>query len=499
MSRAYHKTIEDIVEYAYHYEIEEQDSLAAARLALLDALGCAIETVAMSEAARRMLGPIAPGTTVPNGFRLPGTDFTLDPVKGAFDLGTLIRYLDHNDALGGTEWGHPSDNLGAILAVADWLCRSEAAGTIKHVGPKLTVRTVLVALIKAYEIQGCYQMKNAFNAHGMDHVILVKLSSAAVVGWLLGLTEEQCKALVSHVWMDGAPSRVYRSGTDTVPRKGWAAGDACMRAVHLALLVQSGQPGSPGALTNARYGFLRLHRLGPKDSDESCFEFSKPFQSWVVRHVFFKVMPVEGHAVSAVEAALVHRQRLVKLLPNTTAHFFASRISKITVRITAAAHLIINKQGPLSNPADRDHCIQYIIALTLTKGAYPEVQDYADDSPYALSPELQMLRLKIEITADEKLTQDYLDLDIRSIGAGMTVFIDDGTILEEVLVEFPAGHMKNARTQKLLKAKFQKNMSFMFSAHEIGGIEETVLNDQFPVTHLVDKLARGYSIISARL
>lgn len=393
MSRTYDRHIQDIVNYIFHYKIDDQKAYRSARSALLDAIGCAIETASKSNECESLLGPVIRGTTVPNGFKVPGTNHQLDPVKGAFDLGVLIRYLDHNDALGGAEWGHPSgrshflitplanclttitDNLAAILAVADWLSRESTAGNYTHIGPPLTMRTLLTALIKAYEIQGCYQMRNAFNKFGIDHVILVKLASAAVVSWLLGLTEEQTMATISHVWMDGHPSRVYRSGTNTIPRKGWAAGDASMRAVHLALLVRAGQPGAPGALSASPWGFLQ-RTFGDKG-----FELPRPFGTWTIQHVLFKVMPVEGHGISAVEAALVQRQQL------RHAGMGPQNIQRMHIRTTEAAALIINKQGPLYNAADRDHCIQYLVALALLKGQPPEVEDYQDGSRWANSEE----------------------------------------------------------------------------------------------------------------
>ncbi|GFF12319.1 phospholipase D Active site motif protein [Aspergillus terreus] len=467
----------DIVNYIFHYQIDDQNAYRSARGALLDAIGCAIETASKSKECESLLGPVIPGTTVPNGFKVPGTTHQLDPVKGAFDLGVLIRYLDHNDALGGAEWGHPSDNLAAILAVLDWLSRESTAGDYTHIGPPLTMRTLLTALIKAYEIQGCYQMRNSFNQFGIDHVILVKLASAAVVSWLLGLTEEQTMATISHVWMDGHPSRVYRSGTNTIPRKGWAAGDASMRAVHLALLVRAGQPGAPGALSAPPSGFLQ-RTFGDKG-----FELPRPFGTWTIQHVLFKVMPVEGHGISAVEAALVQRQQLQH------AGIGPQNIQRMHLRTTEAAALIINKQGLLHNAADRDHCIQYLVALALLKGQPPEVEDYQDGSRWANSEELTALRNKIIVRADDKLTSDYHDLDKKSIGSALAVDLRNGSSLSEVTVEYPVGHVQNPRTADAVHEKFWKNMRLMFSEGQIREIVRATEDGDMKINDFVDLIS----------
>ncbi|KAJ5083987.1 hypothetical protein NUU61_008566 [Penicillium alfredii] len=479
MSRPYDQPITDIAHYIFHYEVDKTDDEVwqCARTALLDAMGCAIETAATSAECRSLLGPVVAGTVVPDGFRVPGTDLQVDPVQGAFDLGVLIRYLDHNDALGGAEWGHPSDNLGAILSVMDWLSRASASGQL-HRGPPLTMRTLLLALIKAYEIQGCYQIRNAFNAFGIDHVVLVKLAAAATVSWLLGLTEEQTKATISHVWMDGQPTRVYRSGANTIPRKGWAAGDACRRAVQLALLVQAGQPGAPEALTAKPWGFLA------RTFDEAGFELPRSFQSWTIRNVLFKTMPVEGHGIAAVEAALLQLRRLQQ------SRWSVNHITRIDLRTTAAADLIINKQGPLHNAADRDHCIQYVVALALLKGHAPEAVDYLDESEWATSEELASLRQRITVCADTELTRGYLDHDEKSIGTGMTIYLDDGSFLSEIVVEYPVGHVRNHQTRGVLQAKFMRNMERLFSPEEISRIVKAVEDDEMPVKKFVDLFAR---------
>lgn len=375
------------------------------------------------------------------------------------------------------------DNIAAILAVMDWLSRMAAAGRLTHTGPPLTVRTLLIAVIKAYEIQGCYQMCNAFNDYGIDHVVLVKLASAAVVSWLLGLTEGQTMACISHVWMDGQPTRVYRARNNTIPRKGWAAGDAARRAVQLALYAQAGQPGAPGALSSKPWGFWA------RTFGEDGFQFPQPFGTWTIRNVLFKAMPVEGHAVSAVEAALLQMRHFrEKGVSNPT-----EDIKRIDLRTTAAADLIINKKGPLRNAADRDHCIQYVVALAFLKGSAPEPADYLDTSSWAISRDMECLMDKITVLPDEMLTGDYLNLDKKSIGAGVTVHLKDESVLPEILVEYPIGHVRNPGTNAVLETKFSQNMARMFSKAEIVQIAEAVHHPDLLVTDFVGLLARPAS------
>ncbi|PLB37826.1 putative 2-methylcitrate dehydratase (PrpD) [Aspergillus candidus] len=475
---SYDAPIPALADYIHNHQITDPSAFTSARTALLDAIGCAIETASKSPDCRAMLAPPVPGTVVPNGFRVPGTAHTVDPVKGAFDMGTLIRYLDHNDALGGKEWGHPSDNLGAILPVMAWLAQSKPH---KHTDPPLTMRTLLTALIKAYEIQGVYQMSNAFNAFGIDHVILVKLASAAATSWLLGLTHAQTCAVISHVWADGHPSRVYRSAANTVSRKGWAAGDACMRAVHLALLVKAGQGGIPRVLTARPFGFWE------RTFGERGFDFPRALGCWTVGNVLFKIVPVEGHAVAAVEGALVQGGRL------RGREGGVDGIEVVEVRTTRAAEMIISKTGVLKNAADRDHCLQFVVALALLKGAPPEVEDYWDVGPWATSAELEALRGRVVVVVDEGLTADYLDLDKKSIGSGVTVRLRDGTVLPEVLVEYPVGHVKNPATAAAVREKFWKNMRLMFTDGEVEEVLKAVEQDDLGVVEFVDLFSRGTS------
>lgn len=366
----------------------------------------------------------------------------------------------------------------------DWLCRSVRSGRIVHSGPPLSIKTLLEAMIKVYEIQGSFLIRNPFNAHGLDHIVLVKLASTAVVSWLLDLTKVQTMAAISHVWMDGAALRIYRSGSNTIPRKGWAAGDACMRAVSLALLVRAGQLGSKTVLTMPRWGFYSNLWGGGQ------FNLSQAFGTWAIEHIFFKVMPVEGHSISAIEAALIQHARLGK-----SGYTPDKQIAKVEVRTNGAANMIINKPGTLHNAADRDHCMQYSLAVALLKGDVPAVEDYQDWSPWASSSVVEALRGRIIVREDEQFTKDYLDIDKKSVSSGVLLHLADGQILEEVIVEYPVGHVKHPRTLERVRRKFDKNMKLMFTSVEIREIIKVVeAGDDTPVDEFVDLLVRGENI-----
>ena len=405
-AESYDDVLVDITTYVFHYEVHSARAWERSRLALLDAIGCAIESLQTNPECANIIGPVVPGTIVPNGFRLPGTAHQLDPVKGAFDLGSLIRYLDHNDMFPGSEWGHPSDNIGAILSVADWLSRStnfdQALGAStsndKASILPLKLRTILIALIKAYEIQGCLQELNSFNAVGLDHTILVKVASTAVVSWLMGLSEAQTHAALSQVFQDGHPLRTFRQGPNAGPRKGWVAGDACMGAVQLVLLMRDVQPGAPTVLTNPKWGFYNTLFKGKR------LELRGPYSSWVIEGVGFKLIPAEGHAISAVEAAL-------KVVEIMSARNLSVRhdIESIKIRTQGPAYTIINKPGILRNAADRDHYLQYVVAVVLLKGSVISTLDYMDDSPWATDPQVDQLRAKMEVIKDSQFTEDYYD------------------------------------------------------------------------------------------
>ncbi|CAL1699076.1 unnamed protein product [Somion occarium] len=414
-------------------------------------MACVVECAPVTST---FTGPVIKNTVVPNGFPLPATSYVLDPLKGAFDLGSMIRYLDHSDAYGGAEWGHPSDNIGAILPIADWLSRT---GEIP-----LKMRDVLEAIIKAYEIQGVFQAKNAFNKLGIDHVLLVKVASTAVVSKLFGLTRQQANAAVSQAFVDGHPLRIYRQSPNTSPRKGWAAGDACMRAVHLVFMTKSGQPGFPTALTAPKWGFYDALFRGQQ------FVLPRPFTSSVIETVFFKLYAAEGHGISAVEAAVT----LSKLLEGRL-----DEIESLQIRTQQAAMIIIDKRGPLYNAADRDHCMRYMIAVTLLKGDWPDVQDYEDASPYASSADVEALRQKITMEEDLEMTKDYHDPKTGKVASGLTVTMKDGSASGEVLVERPVGHPWREDTIELVAQKFVRLTSSLLK--EPRTVWERIMSDSF--------------------
>lgn len=456
---SYDEILLNIAHYVYRYEITSPLAYKRARHALLDALGCAAESLHVAPDCAAMMGPVVPGTVVPNGFKLPGTTFQLDPVKGAFDLGAMIRYLDHNDAYPGAEWGHPSDNLGALVAVTDWLSRSRCDNhdttNAAFPGPPTTIHTLLTAQIKAYEIQGQLQALNAFNAVGLDHTILVKVASTALVCWLLGLTISQCLAALSQAWQDGHPLRTFRQAPNTGPRKGWAAGDACMRAVHLALLTRAGQPGASKVLTAKRWGFYDALFQGKE------FCLRAPYTSFVMETVFFKIIPAEGHGISAVEAALT----LVKELKGKNLRADTD-IARVRIRTQGPAFTIINKTGLLRNAADRDHCLQFIVAVVLLKESCISTSDYRDESPWAKDPRVDVLREKVEIVEDQQFTADYKDQRKRSCSNGISIVLNDGRDLDEVVVEWPVGHPGREDTLERVKTKFRRNMTLGYASDD---------------------------------
>ena len=342
------------------------------------------------------------------------------------------------------------------------------------------MKHVLTALIKAYEIQGCFQVKNAFNKVGLDHVILVKVASTAMVSWLLGLSKEQAKAAVSHAWMDGHPLRVYRQAPNAGPRKGWAGGDACMRAVHLALLVNAGQTGAETALTTPRWGFYDVLFKG------DAFDLPRSFGTWVIENVIFKINTAEGHGMTAIEAAL----RISNDMKQRG--LTAKDIDNVRVRTTESAMIIINKQGPLHNAADRDHCLKYMLAVVFRKGSMIDTQDYQDTSPWGLDPEVEALREKIALVEDVQFTRDYHDPDIRSISNAVQVQLMDGTLLDEVAIKYPQGHVLHAETSDLVVAKAKRNLSLKLSGENVDAIVDTIFGPAFltkPVSSFIDMFA----------
>ncbi|NIF72515.1 bifunctional 2-methylcitrate dehydratase/aconitate hydratase [Burkholderia sp. Ap-962] len=462
----------EIVDYVLGFEIDSELALETARHCLLDTLGCGLEALSYP-ACTKLLGPLVPGTVVPNGARVPGTSFQLDPVKAAFDIGAAIRWLDFNDTWLAAEWGHPSDNLGGILATADWLSRTAvAAGK-----PPLTMRAVLVAMVKAHEIQGCLALENAFNRVGLDHVLLVKVASTAVVGQLLGLTRDELINALSLAFVDGQALRTYRHAPNTGSRKSWAAGDATSRAVRLALIARTGEMGYPSALSAPTWGFYDVLFEGRP------FRFQRPYGSYVMENVLFKIaFPAEFHAQTAAEAALaLHRQILA-------AGRGAESIRRVTIRTHEAAIRIIDKSGPLANPADRDHCIQYMVAVPLLFGRLTAA-DYEDE--IARDPRIDALRAKIACVEDPQFTKAYHDPDKRAIANALTVEFDDGTVLDEVVVDYPIGHRRRRDEGiPLLVEKFRSNLARRFPAKQQQAILDVSLDPArlaaMPVNEYVD-------------
>merc|ERR1712000_630126 len=446
-AREYDPEIKDIASYVHNTPIDSDLAFDTARFVFLDTLGCGLEGLRFKECTK-LLGPIVEGTVVPNGARVPGTPFVLDPVNGAFNIGAMIRWLDYNDCWLAAEWGHPSDNLGAILAVADWIARTNRAGGNLGNGKIPTIRDVLEGMIKAHEIQGCLALENSFNRVGLDHVLLVKVASAAVVSKMLGLDEGQTAAAVSQAFVDGQALRTYRHSPNTMSRKSWAAGDACQRAVNLALKVKNGQSGVPTVLSAPVWGFYDVLFKGKK------FEFQRPYGSYVMENVLFKVSyPAEFHSQTAVEAA----QKVYATLQSMGKS--AADIKAITCRTHEACIRIIDKQfKPMDNFADRDHCIQYMCATMLVFGRL-EATDYTDGGEAATSPLVESLRQKIKCVEDPQYTADYHNPELRTISNALTVELNDGTFLDEVAVEAPLGHrLRRDEAKPVILEKYKRHL-----------------------------------------
>ena len=462
----------DIVDYVLNYQIKSELAYDTARNCLIDTLGCGLEALEYP-ACRKLLGPIVPGTVVPNGAKVPGTQFQLDPVQAAFNIGTMIRWLDFNDTWLAAEWGHPSDNLGGILATADWLSRNAVA---MGKAP-LLMRDVLTGLIKAHEIQGCIALENSFNKVGLDHVVLVKVASTAVVSQMLGLNRDETINAVSLAWVDGQSLRTYRHAPNTGSRKSWAAGDATSRAVRLALIAKTGEMGYPSVLSAKTWGFYDVLFKGEP------FKFQRPYGSYVMENVLFKIsFPAEFHSQTAVECAMDIHQKLEK------AGKAATDIKRITIRTHEACIRIIDKKGPLSNPADRDHCIQYMVAVPVIFGRLT-AGDYEDT--IAADPRIDALRDKIVCVEDPAFTKDYHDPEKRSIANALTVEFNDGSKLDEIVCEYPIGHKRRRKDGiPLLEAKFRTNLARQFPARQQQRILEASLDqktlENTPVHEYVD-------------
>ena len=458
------KVLTLIADYATKYEVKSAAAYDTARYCLMDTLGCGFEALEYP-ACTKLLGPIDPETVTPRGAKVPGTKFQLDPVQAAFNLGAMIRWLDFNDTWLAAEWGHPSDNLGGILATADWLSRN---------GQAITMRDVLTAMIKAHEIQGVIALENSFNKVGLDHVVLVKVATTAVVAHMLGCTYDQVVNAVSQAWVDGQSLRTYRHAPNTGSRKSWAAGDATSRAVRLALISRTGEMGYPSVLTAKTWGFYDVLFKGKP------FKFQRKFGSYVMENVLFKIsFPAEFHSQTAVECAM----QLHPLVKDRIAD-----IRKITIRTHEAAMRIIDKKGPLNNPADRDHCIQYMVAVPLLFGRLTAA-DYEDG--VARDPRIDALRAKIVCKEDKRFTRDYHDPKKRSIANALTVEFKDGTKLKEVVCEYPIGHKRRRQEgMPVLVGKFKTNLARRFAPAQQKAILEVCMDaarlEAMPVRAFVD-------------
>lgn len=440
------QVIKDIADYVLTTPIESELAFETARLCLMDTLGCGILALNFPECTK-LLGPVVPGANLAGGARVPGTDFELDPVQAAFNIGTMVRWLDFNDTWLAAEWGHPSDNLGAILAVADYISRQN----IQQGKASLTMHDVLLAMIKAHEIQGCLALENSFNRVGLDHVILVKIASAAVVAMLMGGDKDIIQRTISQAFVDGQSLRTYRHAPNAGSRKSWAAGDATSRAVRLALITAKGEMGYPSALTAPTWGFYDVSFKGTP------FAFQRPYGSYVMENILFKLSyPAEFHAQTAVECA-------VKLHPQIENRF--DDIERIELITHESAIRIISKQGMLHNPADRDHCLQYMVAIGLLHG---DLRAEHYENEVALDPRIDNLREKMHVSENKQFSNDYYAPDKRSIANSIKLIFKDGTESELVTVEYPIGH-KRRREEGIpvLMSKFKRNLSTQYSSEQV--------------------------------
>ena len=429
--------LSDIADYALADARFTDEARETARLCLMDSLGCALAALDFP-ACTRLLGPVVPGATLAGSARVPGTPYELDPVQAAFDIGAMIRWLDFNDTFLAAEWGHPSDNLGAILAVADYLDRrSEETG-----GPAVTMGDVLTRMIEAHEIQGVIALENSFNRVGLDHVLLVRVASTAVAAAMLGCSREQVVNALSNAWIDGGALRTYRHAPNTGSRKSWAAGDAASRAVRLALMALRGEMGYPSALSARGWGYYDVLFEGRP------FSFTQPYGSYVMENVLFKIsFPAEFHAQTAVEAALQLHEAVKDRIGD---------VRRIVLETQEAGVRIIHKTGPLDNPADRDHCLQYMVAIPLIHGRLT-ARDYEDEA--AADPRVDALREKMEVRENPRFTVDYFDPDKRAIANAIQVFFRDGSSTPRVEVPYPVGHRRRRREgTPLLRDKFERHL-----------------------------------------
>ncbi|MGF1873927.1 bifunctional 2-methylcitrate dehydratase/aconitate hydratase [Photobacterium frigidiphilum] len=431
-----------IADYVANTQIESAEAYNTARNCLIDTLGCGLLALRFPECTKH-LGPIVPGTTVQHGARVPGTSHELDPVMAAFNIGCIIRWLDFNDTWLAAEWGHPSDNLGGILATADYLSRV----AVSQGKPALTMRDVLTAMIKAHEIQGVLALENSYNRVGLDHVLLVRVASTAVVTKMLGGNRDQIIDAVSQAWVDGCSLRTYRHAPNAGSRKSWAAGDATSRAVRLAMITMKGEMGLPSVLTAPQWGYYDVLFNGEQ------FKVNQPFDSYVMENVLFKIsFPAEFHAQTAVECAVTLHDQVKDRIDD---------IERIVVTTHESAIRIISKSGNLANPADRDHCLQYMIAVPLLHGDL--IAEHYEDDFHKGDARIDVLRDKMVIKEDPRYSAEYLEADKRSIANAIQVYFSDGSSTDNIVVEYPIGHRRRREEGiPVLENKFLRNLQTRF-------------------------------------
>lgn len=447
----YDELICRLADYAVNYKVESALALETARYCLMDSLGCGLLALKYQQ-CKKLLGPVVPEALLNGGARVPGTDFELDPVQAAFNIGTMVRWLDYNDTWLAAEWGHPSDNLGAILGIADYLSRKKQ----RNGSPSWKLTSILEWMVKAHEIQGILALENSFNKVGLDHVLLVRIASAAIGCAMLGGSVDEVKTALSHAFIDGGALRTYRHAPNTGSRKSWAAGDATGRAVNLALKSLSGEMGYPSALTAEFWGFQDVLFKGKE------LTLGRKLDSYVMENILFKIsFPAEFHAQTAVECA-------IKLHPQVKDRL--SDIEKILIKTQESGHRIINKTGTLNNPADRDHCMQYMVAVPLIFGQL--TADHYEDST-AQNPRIDQLRSLMNCAEEKQFSIDYMDPDKRSIANSLQVFFKDGSSTEEVTIHYPVGHRRRREEGiPLLIAKFAGNLRSAFSEETSVKIEK---------------------------
>jgi 2-methylcitrate dehydratase len=462
------RVIRDIVDYVLDYDVtQSREAMETARYCFIDTLGCGLYALAYP-ACTKMLGPVVPGADMKGGARVPGTAYELDPVRAAWNIGAMVRWLDYNDTWLAAEWGHPSDNLGAILALADY--RSRRA--LSRGERSLTMGDVLQAMIKAHEVQGVIALENSFNRVGLDHVMLVRIASAAVSAQMLGCSREETLNAVSHAWLDGSSLRTYRHAPNTGSRKSWAAGDASARGLFLALVAERGEMGYPSAVTAPTWGFQDVSFKG------NSLSFGQGYATYVMENILFKIsFPAEFHAQTAVEAAVSLHPRVRHRL---------DRIERIEIETQESGDRIINKTGPLDNPADRDHCLQYMVAVALLKGSL-EAEDYEDT--VARDPRIDALRQRMQVRESERFTREYLQPDKRAIGNSVQVFFDDGSTTDKVVIDYPVGHRRRrSEGIPLLWEKFERYLRGRVSPKHADQILQVCADQQAFEATDVDRL-----------